>query len=203
MPPELQSPIGHRHDCLLGELGVRSLGSASGLLMALALREDTRWECGPGPQRSPASWGLYFFSSASPSPLQPTCTSRCRGDQQPQLRLNAAGGADGSKQAQKTKGVLVGPWGLGTSGLPRFHGSVSRVCRHFCWPPRRHLQLRMRKRKVWKMTRGPSRVPWLPISAHAVTVSHPGWVRLLEILGEKVAGVSYISVGPITRWSSS
>ena len=139
--------------------GVWSPGlSASGLLSKLC--KDARRECGLEVPQQTFLGAVFLPSLPHLIPYNPPAAHRRRGDQQPSSGLSA-GGADGSKRAQNTKGALVGPQSLGTSGLHASTGesegsavTSAGLCVVTYSSGRREAVRR------GEMTGSPSRVPW-------------------------------------------
>ena len=128
-------------------------------------------------QRSPSrpSWGLYFLQLCLVQPpYNLPAAHRRRAGQQPSSGLSA-GGADGRKQAQNTKGVLMVPRGLGTRGLCASRresagsAATSAGLRVVTYSPRWR-----GGGKVWRDDREPVQQPLVGNLCPAVTVSHPG-----------------------------
>lgn len=179
--------------------GVRSSGlSASGPLGKLC--KDARRECGPEVPQQTFLGAVFLPALPHLIPYNSPAAHQLRGDQQPSSGLSADG-ADGSKRAQNTKGALVG---LGTSGLHASTGeSEGSAVTSAGLRVVTYSSGRRGSSKAWRDDREPLQGPLVANLCPAIAVSHPGWVRLLEILGEKLSGVSYFSVGPIIRWSSA
>lgn len=152
---------------------MRSLGlSASGLLDELC--EDTRRERGPEVPQQTFLGALFPPALLCPTPYNPPAAHRRRAGQQPSSGLSA-GGDDGLKQAQNTKGVLAVPQGLGTRGLcaSRRESAGSAVTSAGLHVVTCSSRWRGGS-KVWRDDREPVQHPLVGNLCPAVTVSHPG-----------------------------